>query len=136
MTTVMMMIIMLTIIIITVVVIIMITMIVIIITVVIIMITMIVIIITTVVAVRSFRTLMCAHVPSITDHSCMRHAPVKHLGAVQWNVALFQRRPCGYSFIASSRAKSETCCEDAHEYPPHGDIHVLKNIPHTGIFTF
>ena len=95
MTTVMMMIIMLTIIIITVVVIIMITMIVIIITVVIIMITMIVIIITTVVAVRAFRTLMCAHVPSITDHSCMRHAPVKHLGAVQWNVALFQRRQCG-----------------------------------------
>ena len=127
MTTVMMMIIMLTVIIITVVVIIMITMIVIIITVVIIMITMIVImiviIITTVVAVRSFRTLMCAHVPSITDHSCMRHAPVKHLGAVQWNKATFQRRPCGYSFIASSRAKSETCCEDAHEYPRLGDTH-------------
>ena len=92
-------------------------MIVIIITVVIIMITMIVImiviIITTVVAVRSFRTLMCAHVPSIT----MRAAPVKHLGAVQWNKATFQRRPCGYSFIVTSRfsfivtsrLKSDTC---------------------------
>ena len=90
MTTVMMMIVSMIIIIITVVVIIMIAMIVIIITVVIIMITMIVIIITTVVAVRSFRTLMCAHAPSITDHSCMRHAPVKHLGAVQWNKATFQ----------------------------------------------